>query len=87
MALQQAGGYPATAQGQADALRAVMNVVRSVPNGRGIGVFYWEPAWTARTGAGWDPTNPNSGNGWENQALFDFNDRALSPGLTALGTG
>jgi arabinogalactan endo-1,4-beta-galactosidase len=32
-------------------------------------------------GGGWDPTNPNSGNGWENQALFDYNDRAL-PALT-----
>ena len=84
--LAQAGGFPATAQGQADALRAVVNVIRNVPNGRGLGFFYWEPAWTARTGAGWDPTNPNSGNGWENQALFDYNDRALAPSLTALGT-
>ena len=85
--LQQAGGFPASAQGQADALRAVINVVRNIPNGRGLGFVYWEPAWTARAGAGWDPTNPNSGNGWENQALFDYNDRALAPGLTALGTG
>jgi arabinogalactan endo-1,4-beta-galactosidase len=83
--LASAGGFPATAQGQAAALRAVVNVVRNVPNGRGIGFFYWEPAWTARTGAGWDPTNPNSGNGWENQALFDYNDRAL-PGLAVIGT-
>ena len=34
--------------------------------------------------AGTRPT-PVSGNGWENQALFDYNDRAL-PGLAALGT-
>jgi arabinogalactan endo-1,4-beta-galactosidase len=83
--LASAGGFPASPQGQADALRAVVNVVRNVPNGRGIGFFYWEPAWTARAGAGWDPTNPNSGNGWENQALFDYNDRAL-PGLAVIGT-
>jgi arabinogalactan endo-1,4-beta-galactosidase len=83
--LQQAGGYPATAQGQADALRAVINVVKAVPNGRGLGVFYWEPTWTAVSGNGWDPTNPSSGNGWENQALFDYSDRAL-PGLSVLGT-
>ena len=55
------------------------------PTGAASGFFYWEPAWTARAGAGWDPTNPSSGNGWENQALFDYNDRAL-PGLAALGT-
>jgi arabinogalactan endo-1,4-beta-galactosidase len=84
--LASAGGFPATAQGQADALRAVYSAVRDVPNGRGLGVFYWEPAWTARSGSGWDPTNPSSGNEWENQAVFDFNDRAL-PALTVLGTG
>ncbi|KXK63067.1 arabinogalactan endo-1,4-beta-galactosidase [Micromonospora rosaria] len=83
--LQQAGGYPATPQGQADALRAVFNAVKAVPNGRGLGVFYWEPTWTAVTGNGWDPDNPSSGNGWENQALFDYNDRAL-PALSVFST-
>ena len=83
--LAQAGGFPATPQGQADALRAVFNVVKSVPNGRGLGVFYWEPTWTAVTGNGWDPDAPSSGNGWENQALFDYNDRAL-PGLAVFGS-
>jgi len=83
--LQQAGGYPATPQGQSDLVRDTLNVVKAVPGGHGLGVFYWEPAWTAVAGSGWDPTNPSSGNGWENQALFDYNDRALAPGLTALG--
>ena len=55
----------------------MFDAVAAVPNGRGLGVFYWEPAWTAVAGAGWDPTNPSSGNGWENQALFDYDDRAL----------
>ena len=76
--LQQAGGYPASPQGQAQELRAVFNVVRACRTATGSGVFYWEPAWTAVTGSGWDPTNPNSGNGWENQAVFDYNDRALT---------
>jgi arabinogalactan endo-1,4-beta-galactosidase len=84
-ALQQAGGYPATSQGQADALRAVFDVVKAVPNGRGLGVFYWEPTWTAVPGNGWDPADPSSGNGWENQALFDYGDHAL-PGLSVFGT-
>jgi arabinogalactan endo-1,4-beta-galactosidase len=75
--LASEGGYPATPQGQADALRAVMDAVAAVPGGRGLGIFYWEPTWTAVAGAGWDPNNPSSGNGWENQALFDYNDRAL----------
>jgi arabinogalactan endo-1,4-beta-galactosidase len=82
--LQQAAGYPATPAGQADAFRDVFEVVAAVPNGRGLGVFYWEPTWTAVTGAGWDPTDPNSGNGWENQALFDYNARAL-PAIGVFG--
>lgn len=44
-----------------------MNVVEAVPGGRGLGVVYWEPAWTAVNGSGWDPRDPSSGNAWENQ--------------------
>ncbi len=36
-------GYPATTAGQSAWLRDVMNVVEAVPNGRGLGVFYWRP--------------------------------------------
>ncbi|MGW8993890.1 glycosyl hydrolase 53 family protein [Streptomyces zhihengii] len=70
-------GYPATPAGQARWLRDVMNVVEAVPGRRGLGVFYWEPTWTAVPGNGWDPADPASGNGWENQALFDYTDRLL----------
>ncbi|GAB2617647.1 glycosyl hydrolase 53 family protein [Streptomyces capparidis] len=77
-------GYPATPAGQAAWLRDVMSVVEAVPNGRGLGVFYWEPTWTAVRGNGWDPADPSSGNGWENQALFGYDDRAL-PALRWLG--
>ena len=42
-----------------------------------LGVLYWDATWTAVTGNGWDPTDPQSGNAWENQALFDYGDRAL----------
>ncbi|MFD6343198.1 arabinogalactan endo-beta-1,4-galactanase [Streptomyces roseolus] len=70
-------GYPASSAGQAAWLRDVMNVVEAVPGGRGLGVVYWEPAWTAVTGNGWDPTDPSSGNAWENQALFGYDNRLL----------
>ncbi|MET9429028.1 arabinogalactan endo-1,4-beta-galactosidase [Streptomyces sp. NPDC003036] len=70
-------GYPATPAGQAAWLRDVMNVVEAVPNGRGLGVVYWDPTWTAVQGNGWDPADPASGNAWENQALFDYGDRLL----------
>ncbi|WP_377268866.1 glycosyl hydrolase 53 family protein [Peterkaempfera sp. SMS 1(5)a] len=72
---QLVSGYPATQAGQAANLRDVMNVLEAVPGGRGMGAFYWEPTWTAVPGNGWDPTDPSSGDAWENQALFDYNDR------------
>jgi len=66
--------YPATLAGQALNLRAVINAARL---GGALGVFYWEPTWTAVKGNGWDPTNLNSGCQWENQALFDYDGKAL----------
>jgi len=70
-------GYAASSAGQAANFRDVLSIVQAVPNGLGLGAFYWEPTWTAVAGNGWDPTNASSGDGWENQAAFDFNDRAL----------
>ncbi len=79
-------GYPATPEGQAAWVRDITAVVAAVPRGRGLGLFYWEPTWTAVPGNGWDPADPASGNGWENQALFDYDNRAL-PALEVLGRG
>ncbi|MFF9143935.1 glycosyl hydrolase 53 family protein [Streptomyces sp. NPDC014861] len=71
-------GYPASVAGQTAWMNTVANIVQAVPNGRGLGVFYWEATWTGVAGNGWDPTNSSSGNGWENQALFGYDDRALA---------
>jgi arabinogalactan endo-1,4-beta-galactosidase len=68
-------GYPATETGQAANLHDVMKVVRAVPVNRGLGIFYWEPTWTAVPGNGWDSADSTSGNEWENQALFNFDHR------------
>lgn len=73
---------PATSEGQLAHPRDVISVVRAVPNGRGLGVVHWEPTWYAVPGNGWDPAHPASGDGWDNQALFDWSGRAL-PTLTA----
>lgn len=69
--------YPATPAGQAANFRAVQDVVASAPGGRGLGAVYWEPAWTSVLGNGWDPADPSSGNAWENQAVFDYTNKAL----------
>jgi arabinogalactan endo-1,4-beta-galactosidase len=75
---QLVAGYPATIEGQANWLRDLMTVVGNTPEGLGKGVFYWEPAWLGLPGCGWDPGDPTSGNGWENQALFGFDGHVLS---------
>jgi arabinogalactan endo-1,4-beta-galactosidase len=66
--------FPPTPAGQADNLRAIL-LAASLESA--IGVFYWEPTWTAVKGNGWNPEDPSSGDQWENQALFDFGGRAL----------
>jgi arabinogalactan endo-1,4-beta-galactosidase len=69
--------YPFTPEGQRAMLRDVMAIVRAVEGGRGLGVFYWDATWTGVEGNGWDNTNPQFGNAWENQALFDFDGKVL----------
>jgi arabinogalactan endo-1,4-beta-galactosidase len=76
-------GYPATPEGQQRFISKMSDIVRAVPNGLGLGLFYWEATWTGVPGNGWDPADPSSGNGWENQALFDYADRLL-PAINAI---
>lgn len=71
---EQIGGFRSTVQGQASGLRAVMERLANVPNGRGTGMFYWEPDWYAVNGAGW---KTGEGNEWDNLAMFDKNGKAL----------
>jgi len=78
-------GYPFTPEGQKYMLAAIMDIVRAVPNNHGLGIMWWDATWTAVTGNGWDPADPTSGNGWENQALFDFENRAL-PAMSLLAS-
>ena len=70
-------GYPFTPEGQARMLADVMNIVRAVPDGRGVGVMWWDATWTNVPGNGWDPYDATSPNNWANQALFDYKNRAL----------
>lgn len=74
---QEQPGYPFTTEGQAKILADIMSVIRAVPNGHGLGVMWWDATWTAVPGNGWDPFDPSAGNNWENQALFDYQNRAL----------
>jgi len=42
------GPFPETPEGQRAFLEAVNQIVLDTPNGRGIGIFWWEPAVTGR---------------------------------------
>ncbi len=101
--------YPVDAEGQAAAVRDAIAAVAAIGE-KGIGTFYWEPAWVPPMaydesaanaqqvleanmkawrlyGSGWgsiyaketDPEIKDDMNGseWNNQALFDFNGKAL----------
>lgn len=81
------GGYLATVQGQASAIRDVIAAVANVPNDQGVGVFYWEPGWLMGTDTGWGTTYAagyqgekiptDGGSGWANQAMFNYFGEAL----------
>ncbi len=84
---EKAGGYKATVSGQASAIRDVIAAVAEVPNERGIGVFYWEPAWLPGADTGWgtkyaasyqgEEIPEDGGSGWSNQAMFTFFGEAI----------
>jgi arabinogalactan endo-1,4-beta-galactosidase len=65
-------GYPATPNGQLGFTSDLLSIMAAVPDGRGLGVFYWEPEWIP--GVGWQP---GAGTPNDNLTLFDFSGRAL----------
>lgn len=77
--MEKATGYPATQEGQAQYLKDLFTTVRSVNNNRGIGVFYWEPAWLpipdctwgSKCGCAYINDKYEAGNSMANQTLFD----------------
>ncbi len=76
--------FPTTPQGQAAYLRAVLELLHQVPEGLGLGFFWWEAAWIPVPGSGWAKQggweyvheNGPGGNEWANQALFDYDGNA-----------
>lgn len=82
---ESVGGYPASEAGQIAYMRDLKEVVKDVPNGRGRGIFWWEPTWLPVEGANWGTEagklyNDDTGllsNPWDNQTLFDFDGNAL----------
>ncbi len=83
--------YPMTKQGQCDFMKDFLTRIQNVPNNRGKGFFYWEPAWIPVAGSGWATESSLQymgdkgpcGNEWANQALFDYDGNAL-PALSVI---
>ena len=77
--------YPMTPQGQSDFIRDMAEIIRAVPGGKGRGFIWWEAAWIPVPGSGWarpaalryTGEKGPGGNEWANQALFDYEGRAL----------
>ncbi|MCA0425905.1 MAG: arabinogalactan endo-1,4-beta-galactosidase [Bacteroidetes bacterium] len=67
---QLSSGYPATPLGQKELLIRISKAVYSSQGGRGF--CYWAPEWVSFYGP-----QSNKGSSWENQALFDFSNKAL----------
>lgn len=84
--------WPMTPRGQADFTAQLLDVIGRVPENRGRGLFWWEPAWIPVPGSGWAKQagweyvheKGPGGNEWANQALFDFGGNAL-PALKVIG--
>lgn len=66
--------YPATPEGQKNYMLAIKNLIQETESG--IGFAYWGGEWVAFRGN----ESPN-GSSWENQALWDFNNKVL-PAIT-----
>ena len=62
-------GYAISAQGQKSFLYMLRKIIRETTNSKGIGFFYWEPAYISV---------PPIGSACEHLATFDFNGNALS---------
>jgi len=62
--------YPPTIQGQMDFVKNIRTLTKEIPNG--IGFCYWGAELVA-----WKGNQATDGSSWENQALFDFQNRAL----------
>ena len=71
---QLSAGYPASPGGQLSFVSDELSILAQVPDGLGMGLFYWAPDWIP--GVPWEP---GAGNGSPNVnlTLFDFQGAAL----------
>ncbi|MCW5940840.1 MAG: glycosyl hydrolase 53 family protein [Fimbriimonadaceae bacterium] len=66
--------YKATPEGQAAYFRKLIEVVKATPDGLGVGVLWWAPAWIGE---------PGRKGGWSRNLLFDSDTGEALPALWA----
>lgn len=66
-------GYPATVEGQRLWLAELMKRIKEVPDGLGLGLYYWEPCWIPSK-PNWSVGHPNN---WSNLTMFDYKGNKL----------
>ena len=74
--------YPQTPQGQAHVIRDAIAAVAAVENNRGLGVFYWEPAWPTTTSA----ANRFYGTGWAARYAHHYDSSGTGDGNSTRNT-
>lgn len=74
--------YPISVQGQADSLSDVFKAVASIGN-KGLGVFYWEPAWIGNYNSNYDANKKNweqFGSGWTTSFAKEYDKNITDAG-------
>ncbi len=72
---EKIAGLPASPQGQAKELELMMNIVASLPEEKGLGVYYWEPLCIPQEGKG----------GWEENMGLLTESGQLTEGIKVFG--
>ena len=70
----ETGGYAVSAQGQIDALCAVVDALSQVNNGHGKGIFYWGPDYMPIYGAHWASKAGQYYNDYGTDGTGDYDD-------------
>lgn len=71
--------YDISVAGQTAYLHDLFTAVAAVPEGKGIGVFYWEPAWLPVSSTGRAANQPlweQYGSGWANKSAGEYDSSA-----------
>lgn len=64
--------FPASEKGQKDFVKSICKLTKEIPNSKGIGFCYWGAELIA-----WNGNQSTNGSPWENQAIFDFQNKVL----------